>query len=85
MYRQVIRTYKVNKDFTISDDSFKVLPVFEFEKPRDMTFKSEYKSYTEYMEIDTFNIVTQVNAFIGYCELLKGIGSEEIQEVYSGD
>lgn len=85
MYRQVIRTYKVNKDFTISDDSFKVLPVFEFEKPRDMIFKSEHKSYTEYMEIDTFNIDTQVNAFVGYCELLKGIGSEEIQEVYSGD
>lgn len=85
MYSQVIRTYKVNKDFTISDDSFKVLPVFEFEKPRDMIFKSEYKSYTEYMEIDTFNIVTQVNAFIGYCELLKSIGSKEIQRVYSGD
>lgn len=85
MYRQVVRTYKVNKDFTISDDSFKVLPVFEFEKPRDMIFKSEYKSYTEYMEIDTFNTVTQVNAFVGYCELLKGIGSEEIQEVCSGD
>lgn len=84
MYRQVIRSYKINKDFTISDDSFKVLPVFEFEKPRDMIFKSEYKSYTEYMEIDTFNIVTQVNAFVGYCELLKGIGSEEIQERYSG-
>lgn len=43
MYRQVIRTYKVNKDFTISDDSFKVLPVFEFEKPRDMIFKNEHK------------------------------------------
>ena len=50
-----------------------------------MIFKSEYRSYTEYMEIDTFNIVTQVNAFVGYCELLKGIGSEEIQEVHSGD